>query len=256
MPRFAASLSMLYTEHAFMDRVAAAAADGFTGVEVQFPYDHPAPELRARLDDHALALVLINTPPGDVHAGERGLAALPGREADFRREFERALAHAEVLGAERLHVMAGCMQAGTPREAHHATFVSNLDWALTTMAGRGPLLVIEPINPRDMPGYFLNRQADAHAICAALGSARIKVQMDLYHCQVVEGDLEMKLRQYIDGIGHIQVAGVPQRHEPHLGEVNFAYLFRLIDDLGYDGWVGAEYRPLAGTRAGLGWRAY
>jgi hydroxypyruvate isomerase len=116
--------------------------------------------------------------------------------------------------------------------------------------------VIEPINLRDMPGYFLNRQADAHAICAALGSARIKVQMDLYHCQVVEGDLETKLRQHIDGIGHIQVAGVPQRHEPHLGEVNFAYLFRLIDDLGYDGWVGAEYRPLAGTRAGLGWRAY
>ncbi len=256
MPRFAASLSMLYQEHALPGRFAAAAADGFTGVEVQFPYDHPADALRVRLDASALALVLINTPPGDARAGERGLAALPGREADFRREFERALLYAEALGAERLHVMAGCMLAGVPREAHHATFVANLDWALTTMAGRGPLLVIEPINLRDMPGYFLNRQADAHAICGELGSAHIKVLMDLYHCQVMEGDLATKLRQYIGGVGHIQVAGVPQRQEPHVGEVDFAHLFRLIDELGYDGWVGAEYRPSGATSAGLAWRRY
>ena len=255
MPRFAANLSMLYTEHAFPDRFAAAASDGFAGVEVQFPYDFPAPDVRARLDEHGLAMVLMNTPPGDARAGDRGLAAVPGREAEFRRAFEQALAYAEAVGAERLHVMAGCLRPDVPREAHRAAFIANLDWALANVPAGGPQLVIEPINPRDMPGYFLNLQADAHAICAELGGGRLKVQMDLYHCQVVEGDLETKLRQYIGGVGHIQVAGVPQRHEPDIGEVNFAHLFRVIDELGYAGWVGAEYRPSGATRAGLGWRA-
>lgn len=253
MPKFAANLSLMYNEYAFLDRFAAAAADGFAGVEFLFPYDFAAAEIRARLDAAGLVQVLFNAPPGDWAAGERGIAALPGREEEFRRGFGLALEYAGVLGNRHVHVMAGLLQAGQERARQRDVYLANLAHAARAAAATGITVLIEPINPRDMPGYFLNRQAEAHAICQEVGAPNLKVQCDLYHCQIVEGDLATTLRRDMAGIGHIQIAGVPQRHEPDLGEVNFPYLFNLLDELGYAGWVGCEYRPQAGTSAGLGW---
>ncbi len=253
MPRFAANLSMMYQEHDFLDRFGAAAKDGFKGVEFLFPYAYPAADIRARLSANGLTQALFNGPPGDWDAGERGLAALPGREAEFRKSVDSALEYARVLGSERVHLMAGLIRPGEDRARHRATYVRNLDYAARQAATAGVTVVIEPINTRDIPGFFLNRQDEAHAVCAEIGAANLKVQMDFYHCQIVEGDLAMKLRKYVAGVGHVQIAGVPERHEPDLGEINYPYLFRLLDELGYGGWVGCEYRPKAGTSAGLGW---
>ncbi|MFS8975165.1 2-oxo-tetronate isomerase [Cupriavidus necator] len=253
MPRFAANLSMMYNEHAFLDRFAAAAADGFRAVEYLFPYEHAAAELRARLDANGLTQALFNAPPGDWAAGERGLAALPGREAEFRDAVGRALEYAGVIGNDRVHVMAGLVPADADRARHRAAYLENVAFAAKAAAAQGITIVIEPINTRDMPGYFLNRQDDAQAICKEVGAANLKVQFDCYHCQIVEGDIAMKLKRDMPGIGHIQIAGVPERHEPDLGELNYPYLFEVIDSLGYDGWIGCEYRPRAGTSEGLGW---
>lgn len=253
MPRFAANLSMMYNEHAFLDRFAAAAADGFQAVEYLFPYEHPAAELRARLDANGLTQALFNAPPGDWAAGERGLASLPGREAEFRDAVGRALEYAGVIGNDRVHVMAGLVPANADRARYRATYLENVAFAAKAAAAQGVTIVLEPINTRDMPGYFLNRQDDAQAICKEVGAANLKVQFDCYHCQIVEGDIAMKLKRDMPGIGHIQIAGVPERHEPDLGELNYPYLFDLIDTLGYQGWIGCEYRPRAGTSAGLGW---
>jgi hydroxypyruvate isomerase len=258
MPQFAANLSMLYGEFEFLDRFAAAAADGFRHVECLFPYAFDPAGLRHRLDAHGLSLALFNAPPGDFERGERGLASLPGREDEFRRGLlEQALPCAQALRCPRVHVMAGLLPAGAERARHRDTYLANLGWAAAQAASAGVMLTIEPINPRDMPGYFLNRQDEAHALVQAVGSPHLKVQMDLYHCQIVEGDLAMKLRRFIPGgqVGHIQFAGVPGRHEPDAGELNFSYLFALLDELGYSGPLGAEYRPRAGTREGLGWFA-
>lgn len=257
MPKFAANLSMMYPEHEFLDRFGAAAGDGFKGVEFLFPYDFLAGVIKSRLDAHGLTLVLFNCPPGDWAKGERGLGSLPGREDEFKRSFHQALGYADVLGNRRLHVMAGLLQPGKSREEHRATYVKNLAWAARQLGARELLLVIEPINTRDIPGFFLNRQDEAHAICKEVaeivGSVRVKVQMDFYHCQIVEGDLATKFRQYVKDVGHIQIAGVPERHEPDSGEVNYPYLFGLIDALGYDGWVSGEYRPRGKTSEGLRW---
>lgn len=253
MPRFAANLSMMYTEHDFLDRFAAAAADGFQAVEYLFPYDHPAAEIRKRLDDNGLTQALFNAPPGDWGAGERGIAALPGRETEFRTAFARALEYAGVIGNDRVHVMAGLVPADADRAKARATYLENLAYAAASAAAQGVTVLIEPINTRDMPGYFLKRQDDGQAICQQVGAANLKVQFDCYHCQIVEGDLAVKLKRDFAGIGHIQIAGVPDRHEPDLGELNYPYLFNVIDELGYDGWIGCEYRPRAGTSAGLGW---
>ncbi len=264
MPRFAANLSMLYPEHAFLDRFAAAARDGFTGVEYLFPYEHAPQELVARLRDHGLQQVLFNAPPGDWAAGERGLACLPGREDAFRQGIDKALQYAAALGCPRVHVMAGLVPAGASRQALRPTYVANLRWAAARAADAGVDLLLEPINTRDIPGFFLNRQDDAHALVAEIGAPNVKVQMDLYHCQIVEGDVAMKIRQYLPTgrVGHFQVAGVPERHEPDVGELHHPYLFRVIDEVaatcGWDGWVGCEYRPARGavpegTSAGLGW---
>jgi hydroxypyruvate isomerase len=260
MPQFAANLSMLYPEHDFLDRFEAAARDGFKAVEYLFPYAFPAPEIAARLKAHGLQQVLFNAPPGDWDAGERGLACLPGREAEFQTGFAQALDYAAALDCPRIHVMAGLLPAGTERTVLYPTYVSNLRWAAGKAAQQGVNVLIEPINLRDIPGFFLNRQDHAHQVIADVGAPNLKVQMDLYHCQIVEGDLAMKLRQYLPTghVGHIQIAGVPQRHEPDLGELNYPYLFSVLDELGFDGWVGCEYRPKLGTQpggtsAGLGW---
>lgn len=255
MVKFAANLSMLYTEHAFLDRFQAAAEDGFKGVEFMFPYAWPADELALRLRDAGLQQVLFNAPPGREDAGERGLACLPGRQAEFRDGVERALDYAEALSCPRVHVMAGLAPRDMDRAQLREVYVANLAWAAATAAKAGRDVLMEPINTRDIPGYFLNRQADAHAIVQEIGAANLKVQMDLYHCQIVEGDLEMRIREYVPTgrVGHMQIAGVPARHEPDAGEVNYPHLFRVLDDVGYDGWIGCEYRPANGTRAGLGW---
>jgi len=253
MPKFAANLSTMYNEVPFMERFGAAARDGFKAVEFLFPYAFEADAIAGELQRHGLQQVLFNTVPGDFDAGERGLAAIPGREGEFLDGVDRALVYAEALRCERIHAMAGLMAAGADRARWRATYVGNLREAARRCAARGVTLLIEPINTRDIPGFFLNTQADAHAIVAEVGAPNLKVQMDLYHCQIVEGDLAEKIRRYLPGVAHMQIAGVPQRHEPDLGEVNYPFLFGLIDSLGYDGWIGCEYRPRAGTSAGLGW---
>ncbi|MEO7401602.1 MAG: 2-oxo-tetronate isomerase [Polaromonas sp.] len=260
MPQFAANLSMLYPELDFLDRFEAAASDGFKAVEYLFPYAFERRELAARLKAHGLQQVLFNAPPGDWDKGERGLACLPGREAEFRKGIAQALDYAAALGCPRIHVMAGLLPAGSDRAAHYPTYTSSLRWAAQEAGRQGVNILIEPINTRDIPGFFLNRQDHAHQAIADVAATNLKVQMDLYHCQIVEGDLAMKLRHYLPGgnVGHIQIAGVPDRHEPDLGELNYPYLFSLLDELGYTGWVGCEYRPQAGmqaggTSAGLAW---
>ncbi|PLZ02527.1 hydroxypyruvate isomerase [Burkholderia sp. WAC0059] len=253
MPRFAANLTMMYREHDFLERFGAAAADGFKGVEYLFPYDYAAADLAARLHEHGLTQALFNAPPGDWAKGERGIASLPGREDEFRRGIETALAYAQALGNDRIHVMAGLLGANDDRARHRDVYVGNLAYAAKEAAAHGLTVVIEPINTRDMPGYFLNRQDDAHQVCRDAGAPNLKVQFDLYHCQIVEGDLAAKLRQTMPNVGHIQIAGVPDRHEPDEGEVNYRYLLGLIDELGYAGWVGCEYIPKGKTSEGLGW---
>ena len=270
MPRFAANLSLMYPELPFLDRFEAAALDGFRAVEYLFPYEWPAAELKARLNHWDLQQVLFNAPPGGAdHAamqtawanGHRGTAALPGREAEFRTGLAYALHYAQQLGCPRVHVMSGILPEHTARESLKDHVVANLRWAAAEAAQHGVTLMLEGINQRDMPRYFLNRQDHAHEIVEAVGAPNLQVQMDLYHCQIVEGDLAAKLRRYLPTgrVGHLQIAGVPERAEPDVGEVNYGYLFELIDALGYPGWVGCEYRPRrggepGGTRAGLGWR--
>ena len=278
MPRFAANLSLLYTELPFLDRFEAAARDGFEAVEYLFPYAFDLAELLARLKANGLQQVLFNAPPGGTDApgidaawaaGARGTASVPGREAEFRAGVELALRYADALYCPRIHCMAGLLSesaAGADQaSAARSVYVSNLRWAASEAAKSGRTILIEPINPRDMPRFFLNRQDEAHAVVQEVGAPNLQVQMDLYHCQIVEGDVAMKLRQYLPTgrVGHLQIAGVPERHEPDVGELNCAYLFEVIDEVaaqcGWQGWVGCEYRPRlgaepGGTSRGLGWR--
>ncbi len=256
MPQFAANLSFLYGEHDFLDRFAAAAADGFKAVEYLFPYDYEASVLSERLLQNGLQQVLFNAPPGDWQAGERGLACLPEREAEFQQGIlERALPYADALRCSRLHVMAGVVPADVDLARYWATYRKNLSWVARQAAPHGVEIVIEPINIQDMPGYFLSRQADAHRMVVECGALNLKVQMDLYHCQITEGDALAYVQDYLPTgrVGHMQIAGVPGRHEPNVGVLNTAALLKLIDDLGYAGYIGCEYRPLAGTSAGLEW---
>ena len=253
MPRFAANLSMMYTEVPFLERFEACARDGFQAVEFLFPYAHPAAEIAAALRANGLQQVLFNAPPGDFERGERGTASLAGREDEFRRGIDTAIAYAGVLACPRVHVMAGLLADPARRDEQWARYERNLEWAARRLGDAGLDTLIEPINTRDIPGYLLNTQAQAHGLRERLGVPGLKVQMDLYHCQIVEGDLATRIRQFIGGVGHVQIAGVPQRHEPDLGEVNYPYLFEVLDEVGFDGWIGCEYRPRAGTQAGLGW---
>ncbi|VWX59747.1 conserved hypothetical protein [Burkholderiales bacterium 8X] len=264
MPRFAANLSMLYPELDFLDRFEAAARDGFEGVEYLFPYAYPARELASRLLANGLQQVLFNGPPGNWDEGERGLACLPGREGEFQESVRRALEYALALDCPRIHIMGGLVPAELEREAVQPTYIDNLRWAAAEAALVGRDLLIEPINTRDIPRFFLNRQDHAHEIVESVGAPNLKVQFDLYHCQIVEGDLAMKIRKYLPTgrVGHFQIAGVPERHEPDVGELDFPYLFDVIDEVsaasGWSGWVGCEYRPASGSKPGgtseaLGW---
>jgi hydroxypyruvate isomerase len=263
MPRlkFAANLSWLYTDLPFLDRFEAAARDGFKGVECLFPHEHPQAEIAARLKDWGLQLVLFNAAPGQWDQGERGLACLAGREADFQRSIEQALALAQALDCPRIHVMAGLVADtdGPHFVAAMQRYTNNLQWAAERAQAQGKALMIEPINRRDMPGYLLTHQAQAHGVAQALASSALQVQMDLYHCQITEGDVTHRLRQWVPTgrVGHLQIAGVPDRGEPDEGELNYAYVLEQLIQLGYGGWIGCEYRPRragpGATSAGLGW---
>ena len=274
MPKFAANLSMMYTELPFLNRFEAAAQDGFTAVEYLFPYDFKPVELTVRLQANGLQQVLFNAPPGGTdtasiaHAwgtsGDRGTACIPGREAEFQAGVLLALGYAQALDCPRIHIMAGLIPPGLQREDVQATYIANLRWAAAQAEKQGCDVLIEPINTRDIPRFFLNRQDHAHEVIAETGAANVRVQMDLYHCQIVEGDVAMKIRKYLPlgAVGHFQIAGVPERHEPDVGELDYAYLFGVIDEVsaqcGWNGWVGCEYRPKkggqpGGTSAGLGW---
>jgi len=257
MPRLSANLSFLFPEVPFLERFEGAARAGFSAVEFAFAYDIAPDEIAARLARHRLECVLINAPPGDLAAGERGLASLPGREADFDASIEQALRLASTLGCPRIHVMSGCVPSGTgveDRASRRATLAGNLRRACEMARTRGATLLVEALNPYDVPNYFFSTQADAHAIREEVGAPNLMVQMDCYHTQIVEGDIARKLERWLPHIGHIQIAGVPGRHEPDSGEINYAWLLRHMDELGYDGWVGCEYRPRADTLSGLGWR--
>ena len=249
MPRLAANLSWLFTEVPFLDRFEAAAAAGFRAVEFLQPYEFPPAEIAARLERHGLEHVLFNLPAGEASQGERGLAAVPGREAEFMRNVERALDYAKATGCKRIHALAGNAAGG---EAE-AVYVANLRTAGDFLAPQGVNLLIEPLNTRDAPGYFLSTIGAALRILDRVGRDAVRLQLDLYHCQIMEGDLARHIRELAGRFAHVQIAGVPDRHEPDTGEVNHAYVLDLLDSTGYSGWVGCEYRPKAGTLAGLGW---
>lgn len=284
MPRFAANLSTLYQEMPFLDRIAAACDDGFDAVECQLPYELPASAIAARLRETGLPMVLFNAPPAGTDAagiaqawanGARGIAALPGREDEFQAGFALALHYAQALQCPRLHVMSGLLPDGADRAAAQATVIHNLRLACAQAAPLGIAVLIEPINGRrDMPGYFLQHQADAHALIDAVGAPNLRLQLDLYHCQIMDGDLSHHLRLALETgrLGHVQIAGVPSRNEPDLGEVNHTHLLHLLDEwdaqhavnaggapaASWSGHVGCEYRPARGavphgTRDGLGW---
>ena len=253
MLKFAANLSFLYNEVEFLSRFASAARDGFQGVEFLFPYAHPAEEIATRLQDNGLEQVLFNCPPGDWKAGDRGMAIYPEREAECLEGVAQALEYARVLRCPRIHLLAGIAPSDAPRALLRETFIGNLHKAATLAAESGVTVLIEPINTRDIPGYFLNTQAEADEILAQVNRPNVGLQMDLYHCQIVEGDVSMKIRRYFTRVRHVQIAGVPERHEPDVGEVNYPYHFALLEELGYAGWIGCEYRPRAATAAGLKW---
>ena len=255
MPRFAANLSMMFGEIPFLDRFAAARQAGFEAVEFLFPYEHPAAEIVTRLKDNGLAQVLFNAPPGDWAQGERGMAALPGRQGEFRDAIRIALDYAAALECPRLHVMAGLAPVGVAHDTLTAIYGANLAWAAEECAKIGVKPVIEPINHRDIPGFFLNTTDQAAAIIAAVGPERLGMQFDLYHCQITEGDIVKRVEKHLPLISHMQVADNPGRNEPGTGEVNWPFVFDAIDGLGFRGWIGCEYRPRGETLAGLGWFA-
>jgi hydroxypyruvate isomerase len=253
MPRFSANLSFLYSEHDFMARFGAARKDGFAAVEFHFPYAHDIVELAETLRLESLDVVLFNLPPGDWQAGERGIACDPQRVQEFQDGVGLAIDYARALRCPRLNCLAGLRPAGVGEARMRETLIENLRFAAFTLKHAGMELLIEPINNRDMPGFFINTTRQALDIMAAVGSDNLRLQYDIYHAQVMEGDLARTLEANLARIGHIQLADNPGRHEPGTGEINFPFLLRHLDRLGYDGWIGCEYRPLTTTTAGLAW---
>lgn len=253
MPRFAANLTFLFTEVPFLERFERAARAGFTAVEFLFPYAWPASEIKARLDAFGLQLVLHNLPAGDWDVGDRGLACHPGRREAFRASVATGIRYAQVLGVSQLNCLAGRAPAGVKEALVHQTLVENLRYCAGEFKAAGLKMLLEPINTFDMPGFVLNHTAQAVAILDEVGADNAFVQYDIYHAQRMEGELAATLQRHLARIGHMQLADNPGRHEPGTGEINFAYLFKHLDHLGYSGWIGCEYHPLAQTEAGLGW---
>ncbi len=251
MPSFAANLSTMFNEHPVLDRFEAAARAGFKAVECQQPYGATVKDIAARLGDNGLRLVLHNTPEGGP--GDRGIACHPGRGDEFRDSILLALEYAAALGCPCLHCMAGVAPANAEPEAVRATYVENLAFAAEAAAPAGVTPLVEPINTRDVPGYFMNRTDQALGAIAAAGGGNLGLQFDLYHRQIMEGDLIPTLERVLPHVRHIQIADTPGRHEPGTGEINYPVILERLDALGYAGWVGCEYQPRAGTLEGLGW---
>jgi hydroxypyruvate isomerase len=254
MPRFAANLTMMFTEVPFLDRFERAAKAGFTAVEFLFPYAYEAREIRQRLDDNGLTLVLHNLPAGDWEAGERGIACHPDRRSEFREGVAIAIAYARALGVTQLNCLAGKAPPGVADPVLRSTFVENLRYAAEALRAAGLRLLIEPVNTFDIPGFYLSGTAQADSLLAEVGCDNAFIQYDLYHAQRMEGELAATVQKYLPRIAHIQLADNPGRHEPGSGEINYAFLFAHLDRIGYDGWIGCEYRPATTTEAGLGWR--
>ena len=252
--RLCANLSMMFNEVPFLDRFEAARRAGFEGVEYLFPYDHPAAEIRSRLDGNGLQQVLFNMPPGDWAAGERGTASLPDRTAEFRDGVKRALDYAGALGCDMVHCMAGIPPSDIPAVTSWGRYAANLAWAAEHAMAQGVRVLLEPLNHRDMPGFLLNTMAQGAAMVDAIGRDRAGLQFDIYHCQVTEGDITKRVAALLPVIAHMQLADVPGRHEPGSGEINWVYVLGQIEQLGYGGWIGCEYRPAGDTVAGLVWR--
>jgi hydroxypyruvate isomerase len=252
MPRFAANLGYLFTDRPLIARIDAAARCGFKAIELQFPYDVSTTEVRAAIERNRLTVLGINTPPG--RTGEFGLAAVPGRERDFDVLFQQALDYISAIGGGAIHCLAGHV-GPEQRPAAERVFISNLARAAERAAEKSIKLLIEPVNPRDRPGYFLNHVEHAADIIAKLGLPNVRMQFDFYHAQIVGGDLITRFQKHLPVIGHLQCAGVPVRCEPDEGEINYPAVFATVDRLGWTGWIGAEYRPRALTEAGLGWGA-
>lgn len=253
MPKFAANLSMLFTEHDFLDRFEAAAKAGFDGVEYLFPYDYPAEEIKSRLADNQLQQVLFNLPAGDWAAGDRGIAVDPARVEAFRDGVPQAIEYAKALGCTQVNCLAGIVPDGVSAQQAHATLVDNLRFAAQALEAEGIRLVIEAINTRDIPGFFLNTTAQGKVIIAEVGSANLSLQYDIYHMQIMEGDLAVTLQENLGQIAHVQLADNPGRHEPGTGEINYPFVLSHLDLLGYTGWVGCEYKPKTTTLDGLNW---
>jgi hydroxypyruvate isomerase len=253
MPRFAANLSMLFTEHPFLDRFEQAAQAGFQAVEFLFPYAFDAAAIRQRLDAHQLKLVLHNLPAGDWAAGERGIGCLPDRMAEFRAGVAQAVAYAKALGVRQLNCLAGKAPPGVSESLLRETFIGNLRFAATELEKNSLNLLIEPINTFDIPGFYLNRTAQAIDILDDVGADNAYLQYDTYHAQRMEGELAATIEKHLPRISHIQLADNPGRHEPGTGEINYPFLFAHLDRIGYTGWIGCEYKPAGTTEAGLGW---
>ena len=253
MPKFAANLSMLYTELPFLDRFAAAAQGGFKAVEFLFPYAHAAEHVRNRASQAGVQIVLHNLPAGDWDAGERGIACLPDRVNEFREGVGRAIDYAKALGVTQLNCLAGKAPAGAVPQRLHDTFVNNLQFAARELAAHGIKLLIEPINTYDIPGFFLHGTSQALALMDEVGSPNLHLQYDIYHMQRMEGELAATMERLLPRIAHIQLADNPGRNEPGTGEINYRFLFQHLDRIGYTGWIGCEYKPKTTTTAGLGW---
>lgn len=255
MPRFAANLTLMFTEVPFLERFERAAKAGFEAVEFQFPYAWPKEDVAAALRASGLKAVLHNLPAGDWAAGDRGLACRPDRVAEFRESVPAGIAYAKALGVDRLHCLSGIEPAGQAADVVWRTYIENLRFAAAETAAQGIRLLIEPINRHDIPGMYLHRSAQAVEVMDEVGSDNLFLQYDIYHAQRTEGELAATMHRLLPRIGHIQIADNPGRHEPGTGEINFVFLFELMDRLGYDGWVGCEYVPAGDTQAGLSWRA-
>lgn len=257
MPKFAANLSLLFTEYDFPKRFIHAAAAGFTGVEFLFPYDYDPYQIKQWLDDQELEQVLFNLPAGHWGSGERGLACLPSRQDEFREGVHQAMEYAEVLGNHLLHCMAGIKPEGMLFADALDCYIENIEYAANVAAQHNRIICIEPINSYDMPGYLLNYSEDAIEIISELGHPHVRLQYDMYHAQRMEGHLSQSIERLLPYIAHIQIANNPGRHEPHLGELNYGFIFHMLDQLQYDGWIGCEYIPATTTAEGLSWlRAY
>ena len=253
MPRFAANLTMMFNEVDFLDRVGAAAEAGFKGVEYLFPYDYDKDTLAEGLDRHDLTQALHNLPAGDWNAGERGIACHPDRVDEFQQGVGEAIDYATALGCKQVNCLAGIAPEGAAPEKLRQTFVANLSFAAAKLEEAGIRLLIEPINTTDIPGFYLCRSSQARSVIDEVGSSNLALQYDIYHMQIMEGDLVRTIERNRDIISHVQIADNPGRNEPGTGEINYPFLFEFLDKVGYEGWIGCEYRPLTDTRSGLGW---